>query len=168
MRHWEPMTRRLQRRSTPFVLAACCIATLAGFGDAVARSGDQNTSSDAAAVQRVLDDYIGLYQRDRLEAWKSLFVSGFAATYTNDDGSVTTRSLEEFYERQRAAFERGPVSETLENVRIYRMGRLAHVFADFKFTSGNTTRPGQLILLMIAVKGEFKISSLAFTYHLEK
>lgn len=161
------MTRRLQRRRTSLVVAACCSAILAGWGDVLARNGGQNNSTDAAAVQRVLDDYIGLYRRDRLEAWKTLFVSGFTATYTNDDGGVTTRSLEEFYERQRAAFERGAVSETLENVRIYRKGRLAQVFADFKFTSGNTTRPGQLMLQMIAVKGEFKISALTFTYHLE-
>ena len=53
------------------------------------------------------------------------------------------------------------------NVRIARRGRLAHVFADFKFTSGNTTRAGQLMLLMVAVKGEFKISALTFTYHLD-
>jgi hypothetical protein len=79
---------------------------------------------------------------------------------------VTTRSLEDFYERQRAGFERGSMSETLENVRIARVGRLAHVVADFKFTSGNTTRPGRLMLLVIAVKGEWKIAALTFTYHL--
>ena len=118
MRHGEPMTRRWRRQSKSFVVTACCIATLAGWDGVLARHSDQNTSTDATAVKRVVDDYIGLYQRDRLEAWKALFVPGFNATYTNDDGSVTSRSLEEFYERQRAAFERGVVSETLENVRI--------------------------------------------------
>ena len=167
MRHGKRMTRRWQRQSRSLVVTACCIATLAGWDGVLARHSDQNTSTDVTAVKRVVDDYIGLYQRDRLEAWKALFVSGFNATYTNDDGSVTSRSLEEFYERQRAAFERGVVSETLENVRIARRGRLAHVFADFKFTSGNTTRAGQLMLLMVAVKGEFKISALTFTYHLD-
>ena len=167
MRHEKHETRRLSRRGIRLIVAACGMAMVAGSVDLLARHRNQPAGADIAAVQRVLDDYIGLYRRDRLEAWKALFVPGFTATYTNDDGSVTSRSLEEFYERQRAAFERGPVSETLENVRIHRSGRLAHVFADFTFTSGNTTRPGQLMLLMIAVKGELKIAALTFTYHLE-
>ena len=132
----------------------------------LANGADQPTSHDTTAIQRIVDDYIGLYRRDRLDAWKALFISGFTATYTNDDGSVTTRSLEDFYERQKAGFERGPMSETLENVSIRQVGRLAHVSADFKFTSGDTTRPGRLMLLLIEVKGEFKIAALAFTYHL--
>ena len=159
------MTNRLRRWSPPVVITSC-ITVLAGAGVGFARAGIQQSSADTGATQRVVDDYIGLYRRDRLEAWKALFVPGFTATYTNDDGSVTTRSLEDFYERQRAGFERGSMSETLENVRIARVGRLAHVVADFKFTSGNTTRPGRLMLLVIAVKGEFKIAALTFTYHL--
>jgi hypothetical protein len=119
-----------------------------------------------AAVQRVLDDYIGLYRKETLERWKTLFLPGFTATYTNDDGSVTTRNLNEFYERQMAAFAAGEVSETLHNVRIQRAGRLAHVFADFRFTGRGSTRLGQLMLLMIEDKGELRIAALTFTYHL--
>ena len=154
-------------KSSPFVVIVCSIAVLGRSGVVVARADNEQSTVDTAAVQRVVDDYIGLYRRDRLEAWKALFVPGFTATYTNDDGSVTTRTLEDFYERQRAGFERGPMSETLDNVRIQRVGRLAHVFADFKFTSGDTTRAGRLMLLVITVKGEWKIAALTFTYHLE-
>jgi hypothetical protein len=160
------MTDRLCR-SYPALLVACSIAIAGASRNAVAGHGYQKSSADTAAVQRVVDDYVGLYRRDRLDAWKALFVQGFTATYTNDDGSVTTRSLDDFYERQRAGFERGAMSETLENVRIQREGKLAHAFADFKFTSGTTTRPGQLMLLLITVKGEWKIAALTFTYHLE-
>lgn len=160
------MTHRLPR-NYPAVLVACCLATVAGSGSEVGRDDGQQNSAETTALQRVVDDYIGLYRRDRLEAWKALFVPGFTATYTNDDGSVTTRSLDDFYERQRTGFERGSMSETLDNVRIQRVGKLAQVFADFKFTSGKTTRPGQLMLLLIAAKGEWKIAALAFTYHLE-
>lgn len=149
---------------------AVTILTLAASGSSPqvsADSGALQVSSDAAAVQRVADAYIGLYRKETLEQWKTLFLPDFTASYTNEDGSVTTRSLDDFYERQRAAFERGPVSERLANVRIHRAGHLAHVFADFYFASGNATeRHGQLMLLMIAVKGEFKIAALAFTYHL--
>jgi hypothetical protein len=122
--------------------------------------------ADDAAVQRLLDDYIGLYRKETLDRWKALFLPGFTATYTNDDGSVTTRNLNEFYERQLAAFAAGDVSETLHNVRIHRAGHLAHVFADFRFTGRGATRPGQLMLLMVEDRGKLRIAALAFTYHL--
>lgn len=102
-------------------------------------------------------------RRTGLAEWKALFLPGFTATYTNDDGSVTTRTLEEFYERQRAAFERGPVSETLHDVHITRDGRLAQVVAGFDFTSGGTTRRGRLMLLMIETEGQLRIVALAFS-----
>lgn len=126
----------------------------------------QQAASFDAAVERLLNDYIGLYRRDTLDQWKTLFLPGFVATYTNDDGSVTTRSLDEFYDRQRNAFTQGEVSETLHNVRVQRAGRLAHVFADFRFTSRGTMRPGQLMLLMIEERGQLRIAALTFTYHL--
>ena len=117
-------------------------------------------------MQRVLDDYIGLYTKERLPEWKALFLPGFTATYTNADGSVTTRTLDEFYESQRAGFARAAMTETLHDVRITRDGRLAHVFAGFDFTSGGSTRRGRLMLLMIEAQGQFRIASLTFTYHL--
>jgi hypothetical protein len=132
---------------------------------AVRASVDQGTTNDAS-VQHILDDYIGLYRKDTLEKWKQLFLPDFTASYTNDDGTVTTRNLDEFYERQRSAFATGPVSETLHNVKVQRVGRLAHVFADFTFTGRGSTRPGQLMLLMIESRGQFKIAALTFTYHL--
>jgi hypothetical protein len=120
-----------------------------------------------AAVQRVVDDYIGLYRKDTLEQWKTLFLSSFTASYTNADGGVSSRNLSEFYEAQRSGFAAGEMSETLDHVRIQRVGHLAHVAADFRFSSrGSTPRPGQLMLLMIEEKGRFKIAALAFTYHL--
>jgi hypothetical protein len=149
--------RAMKARRT--LAAALMIAAVAGTGAGQSREGD-------AAVQRVLDAYIGLYRKDTLERWKGLFLPGFTASYTNDDGSVTTRSLDEFYERQRKAFAAGEVSETLQNVRIQRSGRLAHVSADFRFTSRGTTRPGRLMLLLIEQRGELKIAALTFTYQL--
>jgi hypothetical protein len=139
------------------------IAILAGGPAAAARQ--QEPAAADAAVQRVLEDYIGLYRKDSLPRWKTLFLPGFVASYTNEDGSVTTRSLAEFYERQEKAFAAGEVSETLHNVRIQRAGRLAHVFADFRFTSRTGVRPGKLMLLMIEEKGELRIAALTFTYH---
>jgi hypothetical protein len=123
-------------------------------------------ATDNAAVQRVLDDYIGLYTKERLAEWKALFLPGFTAAYTNADGTVTTRTLEEFYASQRAGFARAAMTETLHDVRITRVGRLAHVLAGFDFTSGGSPRRGRLMLLMIESQGQFRIASLTFTYHL--
>ena len=140
------------------------VTLLAGAGT-VRVVGDQAPAPDAS-VQRVLDDYIGLYKKETLEQWKGLFLPGFTASYTNEDGTVTTRNLNEFYERQLSAFAAGPVSETLHNVKAQRVGRLAHVFADFTFTGRGSARPGQLMLLMIESQGQLKIAALTFTYHL--
>jgi hypothetical protein len=124
----------------------------------------QSAATDAA-VQRLVDDYIGLYRKDTLERWKTLFLPSFTASYTNADGSVSTRNLDAFYESQRSGFAAGEMSETLHNVRIQRTGRLAHVSADFRFTSRGSSRPGKLMLMMIEEKGQLKIAALAFTYH---
>jgi hypothetical protein len=129
-------------------------------------AGAEQRGTDDAAVRRVVDDYIGLYRAETLDRWKALFLPGFTATAAGADGTVTTRTLDEFFESQRGAFARGPISETLENVKIDRAGHLARVFADFYFTSGGNTRHGQLILVMVEEKGQFRIASLAFTYHL--
>jgi hypothetical protein len=147
------------------IVAAAIVLCSTVIGSA---STYQRTGQDSdPAVQQVLDDYIGLYRVDTLERWKTLFLPGFVASYTNDDGSVTTRTLDAFYERQRTTFAAGPVAETLSNVRVNRVGRLAQVFADFRFTSRGVTRPGQLMLLMLEDKGQMKIAALIFTYHLQ-
>lgn len=122
--------------------------------------------ADVAPVKRTVDDYIGLYTKERLPEWKALFLPSFTASYTNADGTVSTRTLDEFYESQRAGFARGPMSETLHDLRITREGRLAHAFAGFDFTSGGTTRRGQLMLLLIESQGQFRIAALTFSYHL--
>jgi hypothetical protein len=152
----------MKRHLSCGVLALACVVIAVSHTPAAA----QPAAAADAAIQRVLDDYIGLYRKDTLERWKTLFLPGFVASYTNDDGSVTSRNLDEFYQRQVTAFAAGEVSETLHNVRVERVGHLAHVFADFKFTSRGATRPGQLMLLMIEDKGGFKIAALTFTYHL--
>jgi len=129
-------------------------------------AGTAQAGSDLAPVKRVVDDYIGLYTKERLPDWKALFLPTFTATYTNADGTVSVRTLDEFYESQRAGFAKGAMSETLHDVRITREGRLAHAFAGFDFTSGGNTRRGQLMLLLIESKGEFRIAALTFSYHL--
>jgi hypothetical protein len=150
-------------------MIAIVVSLFVSAGVAMAQDGAGRAAvTDDLAVRRVVDDYVGLYRKDTLTQWKALFVPGFTATYTNDDGSVTTRTLDDFYERQRAGFEKGEMHETLHNVRIQRVGKLAYAFADFRFSSGNNApRPGQLMLLLIEDRGQFKIAALTFTYHLK-
>jgi SnoaL-like protein len=150
-----------------FLCAAYALVVLSVASSGAARlAGADQRGVDDAAVRRVVADYIGLYRAETLDRWKALFLPGFTATVVSADGSVTTRTLDEFFESQRTAFARGPVSERLENVTLERSGHLARVFADFYFTSGGNTRHGQLILVMVEEKGQFRIASLAFTYHL--
>jgi hypothetical protein len=157
----------MRRRNNTVSVLCGVIAAITAYSSVLGGSvGAQQEGRSDAAVQQVLHDYIGLYRRETLDQWKTLFLPGFVASYTNDDGSVTTRTLDEFYDRQRNAFTQGDVSETLHNVRVQRVGRLAHVFADFRFTSRGATRPGQLMLLMLEERGKLKIAALTFTYHL--
>jgi hypothetical protein len=146
------------------VVAVVAVVGMASPPSSLARTAQ--TASDLAPVKRVVDDYIGLYTKERLPDWKALFLPTFTATYTNADGTVSVRTLDEFYESQRAGFAKGPMSETLHDVRITREGRLAHAFAGFDFTSGGSTRRGQLMLMLIESKGEFRIAALTFSYHL--
>ena len=139
------------------------VAAMASPPSSLARTAQ--ASSDLAPVKRVVDDYIGLYTKERLPEWKTLFLPTFTATYTNADGTVSVRTLEEFYESQRAGFAKGAMAETLHDVRLTREGRLAHAFAGFDFTSGGNARRGQLMLLLIESRGKFKIAALTFTYH---
>jgi hypothetical protein len=144
----------------------CFGLPLANTRAQVAGARQSPDATDSAAVQRVVDDYIGLYTKEHLAEWKALFLPGFTATYTNADGTITTRTLEEFYESQRAGFARAPMTETLHDVRITRDGRLAHVIAGFDFTTGGKTRRGRLMLSLVESRGQFRIASLTFTYHL--
>src|SRR3954463_1327573 len=149
----------------PFRVALLAVACISGV-TAHVRAAPQPPRTDEAPIRRVLDDYIGLYRADVLPQWKALFLPGFVASYTNEDGSVRSRTLDEFYASQKAGFDGGAMSETLHDVRIERAGRLAYVVADFRFTSRGIERPGRLMLLMIEDRGQFRIAALAFTYHL--
>ena len=113
----------------------------------------------------LLDDYIGLYARDSLPRWRELFLPEFVATAPDDQGGVTAWTLDAFYERQRASFATGkPISESLENTRVERVGPLACVRSDFTWTDGTMSRQGRLMLLAVGDRGRFRVQSLAFCY----
>jgi hypothetical protein len=118
-----------------------------------------------SSVSELLDQFIGLYARDTLPRWRGLFLPSFTASATNADGSVTTWTLDEFYERQRQLFASGkPVSEVLRDTETQCTGDLACVRSGYVWTDGEATRPGRLMMLLIAERGELKIQSLTFSY----
>ena len=118
-----------------------------------------------STVSALLEDFIGLYSRDALARWRTLFLPGFVATATDDDGSLTTWNLDEFYERQRKLFATGkPIREVLQNTETRRDGDLAFVRSDFVWTDGDVRRPGRLMMLIVAERGELRIQALTFSY----
>lgn len=118
-----------------------------------------------SSLEEVVKAFLDLYTRDALPRWRELFLPGFVAAATNADGSVTTWTLDEFYERQRALFASGkPVSETMHNTEIQRSGELAWVRSDYVWTDGEAKRPGRLAMMLVAERGRFRIQSLAFSY----
>lgn len=118
-----------------------------------------------AKLRKVVADYVGLYRRDTLPQWRSLFLPSFSVSSANADGTVRLRNLEEFYGAQERYLSSGrAIDEKLENVTLERRGRLASVWADFVLTDAGEKSRGKLVLLLIEEKGEWRIHSLMFAY----
>ena len=119
----------------------------------------------AATVDDLLRDFIGLYARDTLPGWRALFLPGFTAAATDQDESVTSWTLDAFCERQRQLFASGkPIREVLTDAEVRRDGDLVWVRADYVWTDGEVERPGRLMMLIVAERGQLKIQALTFSY----
>ena len=117
------------------------------------------------SLEQLVTDYIGLYTRDTLPRWQQLFLPGFSSASTNDDGSVTVRTLDAFYAAQERGFAQSrAMGERLENVRIERHGALASVWADFVFWADGPPSRGKLVLLAVHQVDGWRIHSLMFSY----
>jgi hypothetical protein len=148
-------------RTALAVVAGLAAAALGG-----ARTLPAQTAAPDSGLQRVVHEYIALYRTDSLERWRTLFLPSFTVAFTNADGSITERNLEQFVERQRQGFAKTPdMHEVLENVKIEQRGRLAGVWAEFVFTAEGKSRRGTLVMQCIRDRGEWKIQSLLFSYH---
>ncbi len=135
------------------------------LGGASALPGQTQEPADSG-LKKLVHDYIALYRLDSLDRWRQLFLPSFTVAFTNPDGSITERNLEQFLERQRQGFARTPdMSEVLENVVIEQRGSLASVWADFVFTAAGQPRRGKLVLLCIRERGAWRFQSLLFSYH---
>jgi hypothetical protein len=128
------------------------------------------TAQDAGALDRSLDqlvaDYIGLYTKETLPRWRTLFLPTFSVASTTAEGGVSTRGLEQFYAAQERGFATSrSMGERLENVRVERRGRMASVWADFVFWQDGETSRGRLVLLAIHQREGWRFHSLMFSYH---
>jgi hypothetical protein len=120
------------------------------------------------AVDRVVADYIGLYAGPTLDRWQALFHPAVVVAFPAEDGSITTRGLAEFVERQRNYFATGRrISERLENVRIDMGRRIARVSADFIFIDEGEERPGKLGLHLAEGQDGWRIVAVLFAYNEE-
>lgn len=144
---------------------AFCLALLGGAAPDAQVAPSAGSATPAAALRRVVDDYVQLYQKDTLAEWKALFLPSFTSTSPRADGGVTVRTLEEFYQSQVRGFARATtMSESLENVAIQQSGRLATAWADFVFHQDGTSRRGRLVLTLVDTDTAWRIASLLFSY----
>lgn len=128
------------------------------------------TAQDAGELDRSLDqlvaDYIGLYTKETLPRWRTLFLPTFSVASTSAEGGVSTRGLEQFFAAQERGFATSrSMGERLENVRVERRGRMASVWADFVFWQDGETSRGRLVLLAIHQREGWRFHSLMFSYH---
>ena len=150
--------RSISRRSTlfPWLLLAMAWTTAA------------QADAASAAVDRLVADYIGLYAGPTLDRWRTLFHPAVVVAFPGADGTITTRTLDEFVERQRNYFATGrKISERLENVRIDMGRRIARVSADFIFMDEGEERPGKLGLHLAEGQDGWKIVAVLFAYNEE-
>ena len=121
-----------------------------------------------AAVEKMVADYVGLYAGPTLDRWQALFHPAAQVAFPAEDGTITTRNLAEFVERQRNYFATGRrISERLENVRIDFGRRIARVSADFIFVDEGEERPGKLGLHLAEGNEGWRIMAVLFAYDKE-
>ena len=138
---------------------------LASIAFAGVPAAQASPDSDRAAVDRLVADYIGLYTAATLEQWRALFHPSVVVAFPDEDGSIRTRTLDEFVTRQQNYFATGrKISERLENVRVDMGRRIARVNADFIFVDEGEERPGKLGLHLAEGKDGWKIVAVLFAY----
>jgi hypothetical protein len=159
------------RNQLLFQLAVLFVGLIqAAHGSPAAIPDPANSATDPAraAADRLVTDYIGLYAGPTIERWQALFHPAVVVAFPDDDGSIRTRTLDEFVTRQRTYFATGrQISERLANVRIDMGRRIARVTADFIFIDEGEERPGKLGLHLAEGKDGWKIVAVIFSYDLE-
>ena len=150
------------------IALALLLATPASPATATVVADLSTTDPAQAAVDRVVADYIELYAGPTIDRWRTLFHPAVVVASPDEDGSIRTRTLDEFVTRQKNYFATGRrISERLENVRIDMGRRIARVSADFIFLDEEEERPGKLGLHLAEGKDGWKIVAVLFSYDKE-
>jgi Putative lumazine-binding len=153
-----------RRMSLLFAMIALVHATSA-FPARASPTEGSSTDPARAAVERVVADYIGLYAGPTIDRWRTLFHPAVVVAFPDEDGSIRTRTLDEFVTRQENYFATGRrISERLENVRIDMGRRIARVSADFIFIDQGEERPGKLGLHLAEGQDGWRIVAVLFAY----
>ena len=146
------------------ILIALCVAMFA-VAPAVAATSENPSSPSRQALEKVVADYVGLYTRETLDRWMTLFHPSLVVAYPTDEGEVRTRGLKVFFKAQKDYFGTGrKVSERLENVRIDEGRRIARVSADFVFLDEGQESRGKLGLHLVETMAGWKITAVVFSY----
>lgn len=75
---------------------------------------ESSPDESRAAVDLLVADYIGLYAGPTLDRWRTLFHPAVVVAFPDEDGSIRTRTLDEFVTRQQNYFATGRrISERL-------------------------------------------------------
>ena len=154
--------RRAIKVVAGLAVAGCLAAGLPAGPAAAEKPAGAGTRAE---IDAVIADYVGLYAGATLERWKGLFHPAVSVSFPADDGSITVRNLEEFFQRQKNYFATGRrISERLENVRVEEGRRIARVTADFVFVDEGKESRGRLGLHLARDKNGFKIVAVLFAY----
>lgn len=150
------------------MIAVALIHAAPGYAGTAPPTAGPSSDPARAVVERLVADYIGLYAGPTIDRWRTLFHPAVVVAFPDDDGSIRTRTLDEFVTRQRNYFATGRrISERLENVRIDLGRRIARVSADFIFMDEGAERPGKLGLHLAEGKDGWKIVAVLFAYDAE-
>ncbi len=154
------------RLAASVTIALLAVVPSALAADPPIASSTAPTPVDArAAIERVVNDYIGLYARPTLDRWKTLFHAQLLVASPKDDGTVRIRGLEEFFKAQKDRFETGRrIGERLENLRIEPGRRIARVTADFIFSEEGEESRGKLGLHLAEDGERWVITAIIFSY----
>ncbi len=130
-----------------------------------ASADEMNTAESRKALEKVVNDYIENYRQKTLDQWKELFHPSVTVFFPAEDGTISVRNLEEFFERQKNYFaKRKSISERLENVQIFTGKRIARIAADFVFVDEGVEHPGKLGLHIVEGTSGWKIVAVLFSY----
>jgi hypothetical protein len=158
-------------RASPWA-CLCAIAVFCGPGSGVRAAGESRGSAAGkpsdearAAVDRVVEDYVGLYASSTLDRWKTLFHPSLTVASPNPDGTIQLRDLDHFFSAQRSYLATSrAIAERLENVRIELGQRIARVSADFILVEEGAEHAGKLGLHLVEGRDGWRIVAIVFAY----